>query len=398
MAGELLASRYVQLEMRGQAAVAKGLKAIRDELKRAKEAGVMLGKALKDGSYARAAADMAALNRQYAAMRQSARLSDLIAEHGRFGGTLRNLQERMTGLTRTAAWGFGLVTGVTLGWVRAGMAGTVEQYRLEYGFQRLSRAIAGTFKPTIDSVTNGVHQLANWFQGLSGEQQDNLRKTVLWTAGILGGVTALNLLMKMAIATEAALVSLGIVQARQAAAGAAGNGLSLMGLMGGWKGALKLGAIGLGAYALNEMTAGSGNEAKDRGIVNKLGRTSKRGLDSLWDESLGRLWTTGGERDAARRRRRLEERDQWGMLNGSEKSELAGLRGKSRTDPSLNQTGFEDIGGAYDRVANKVLEVSEPMTSLKDAVVALDETLRVLQDGGVIGQIRLPAWLGGTGG
>ena len=263
-----------------------------------------------------------------------------------------------------AAVGFAVLSGATMGWVTAGMSGTVEAYQLQQSFSYLSREIAGVFAPTIRDVVDGIRSLTRWFRSMSGEQQATIRNVVLFTGGLLVAVTTINMMRKAVLALSAAYALMGLTGiaagrgAAAASAGAAGGGL--LGMVGGIRGAAMLGGAGIAAYGINEATKGGKNQT---GIVEDLGEGLGKSISALWNETGGRLTRTGGERDANRRKRELEWREympesKGGKLNAAEKDELARLRGDAnkKDSLSLNQTGFEGIGGAWDRMSNEILK------------------------------------------
>lgn len=264
-----------------------------------------------------------------------------------------------------AAVGFAVLSGATMGWVTAGMSGTVEAYQLQQSFSYLSREIAGVFAPTIRDVVDGIRSLTRWFRGMSGEQQATIRNVVLFTGGLLVAVTTINMMRKAVLALSAAfgLMRLtGIAAGAGATAAAAGGSgmLGMLGMAGRLRSAAILGGVGLAAYGVNEATKGGANKT---GIVEDLGEGLGKSLSAIWNETGGRLTRTGGERDANRRKRELEWREympesKGGKLNAAEKDELAKLRGDAnkKESLSLNQTGFEGIGGAWDRMSNEILK------------------------------------------
>src|SRR5262249_54126065 len=66
---------------------------------------------------------------------------------------------------------FVALTASTLGWVRAGLAGTAQGNLLAVQFQLLSRQVASIFLPTINALTDGIQRLRVWMEGLTGVQQ-----------------------------------------------------------------------------------------------------------------------------------------------------------------------------------------------------------------------------------
>ena len=373
MAGgnETLAKKYVEFAQKGMGEVVTMTRKLGEEMTRAKERATVLQKSIASGTYQKQANQLAAINRQYAAMKQSGRLQDLIAEHGKFGGTLVNLQERMAGVNRAAAAGFGILTATTMGWVTAGLQGTVEAYRLQQGFTYLSREVAGVFKPTIDSATDGLYSAVNWFRGLDESQQTTIRTTVLWAGGLMGGVLVLNMTVKAIAALRAGLIATGVAMK--------GMGQGFMGVAGGMKGLLALGAVGAVAYAANEATRGPGAGPEDAGVVEKFGSTIASGAMSLWDSTFGRITKTSAEVEKGNRRRFLENRERWKQLNEPEKAELEKTRkeeAKKKNAVSLNQTGFEAIGSGWDRMASEVLKMADPQVVAMNRLTTATDLLR----------------------
>jgi hypothetical protein len=99
--------------------------------------------------------------------------------------------EALGRVTGAAERGFNALTGTVMGFVRAGLAGTVQGAALEMRWRFLSREVANVFMPTIETAIDMIGQATNWFRNLSGTQQDNIRKWVLWGAATLGVVAAL---------------------------------------------------------------------------------------------------------------------------------------------------------------------------------------------------------------
>jgi hypothetical protein len=81
-------------------------------------------------------------------------------------------------------------TASVVGFVRAGLSGTVEGNYLSLQWQMLSREIASVFLPLIRTLTSLVQQLVVKFQQLDGEGQKNVRNMALMAggAGVLLGI------------------------------------------------------------------------------------------------------------------------------------------------------------------------------------------------------------------
>lgn len=372
--GDVLAKKYVEFAQRGMGSIQAFLRDIGKEATRAQGRAQLLNKHLNDGTYQKAANQLAQIRRQYAAMGQAARMQDLIAENGKFAGTLMAIQERMQGVTRAAGIGFGVLTATTMGWVTAGMSGTIEAYRLQTGFSLLSREIASVFKPAIDTVTGWLFNASGAMRGMTGEQQSQVRSWVLWTAGILGGVLVLRTLAGTLAMVSAAYFKMN-------AAGSASN--VMLARMFTMRNLIMAGGIGLAAYAVNEATAGPTDSAEDRGALTKTGNLVSRGLGSTVDAF---QWMFDSKsRPEIRKRERmrtLESREEWGNLKGGEKEELAKLRAekKPRSDVSLDGGGFSAIGTAWDRIATESLKMSDPMLRLADGMDMLTVVMKELKE------------------
>src|ERR1051325_7756769 len=77
-------------------------------------------------------------------------------------------------LSKSAARGFAVMTVGITGFVTAGLSGTALGERLTFQVSMLSREIANVFLPVIESISNGLQRLIDWFRSLTGEQQNSL--------------------------------------------------------------------------------------------------------------------------------------------------------------------------------------------------------------------------------
>lgn len=148
----------------------------------------VLAKELTDGTLARRAADMASLRRESESLEKRARLTELVAEHGRYGAVLRANAGQIQTLRTAALVGYGTMTAGALGFVRAGLQGTVEGYMLERQWQRLSRQAAAIATPAVNKLADAVGGVADRFQALPGDAQDVLLN--LGLAGLAAGPAA----------------------------------------------------------------------------------------------------------------------------------------------------------------------------------------------------------------
>lgn len=107
------------------------------------------------------------------------KLADLFVEFSVKGTKAFN-----TAMTAASA----AVTGFAL----AGFRGTVQSEMMAFQMQRLSREVASLFIPAMDSATRIVGELTKKFQGLSGQQQDAIGKSLLLAGGVMASVRALS--------------------------------------------------------------------------------------------------------------------------------------------------------------------------------------------------------------
>lgn len=183
-----------------------------------------LAKSLADGSFARQANEVARLNREYVTLERQARLTTLVADHGKFGAVLRN-NAREINTIRTAALGtVGAFTAMGVGLARSGLAGTVEGYKLEYAWLRLSRSVASIAVPAVDALSNHLGKAAGWFEQLNGSQQDTILKIGLLTAGTLALGGALRTVVAVGGAAIGILRGVAAVSGLSALAGGAAAG------------------------------------------------------------------------------------------------------------------------------------------------------------------------------
>lgn len=165
-------------------------------------------------------------------------------------GVTRDMERVKAGLNAIEAVGnraktmFLGITGTIGGFVTAGLMGTTQANRMQVQMQMLSREIAGIFAPLIDDVIGKLQDLVDWFKGLSGTQQANIRSWVMATAAMLGLVAVMPKLIAgfmtlktvltgttlglgpLAIAVGAIVAALALIPGVGQAATTAINGLS----------------------------------------------------------------------------------------------------------------------------------------------------------------------------
>lgn len=127
-------------------------------------------------------------------------------------------------ITSAAQVGFGIASASILGFVRAGLQGTMQGELMQFQMQQLSREIAGVFLPTINKVNELLGRAVAWFQGLSKEQQDSVRKWVLVGVAVLGVVAALP---KLVAAAKLAVSALSAMYANPVLAGLAAVAIAI---------------------------------------------------------------------------------------------------------------------------------------------------------------------------
>ncbi len=115
---------------------------------------------------------------------------ELNAELDKNQGKLDVMSKQLQNIGHFATLGFASITGIIGGFVRQGLAGTVQGEQLSLAFERLSMQIAAVFLPIVEKVTGWIEKLVDWFRGLSGAQQDQIMRWVVTVATVLLAVTA----------------------------------------------------------------------------------------------------------------------------------------------------------------------------------------------------------------
>jgi hypothetical protein len=112
-------------------------------------------------------------------------------EAGKKTGGLGKSLDGLNKLGGLAQGAFNSLTGTIMGFVSAGLQGTVAGAALEYRWQMLNREIATVFLPVINEVIGYLQEGVNWFRSLSQEQVDSYRKWILIGVGVLAVVAAI---------------------------------------------------------------------------------------------------------------------------------------------------------------------------------------------------------------
>lgn len=103
---------------------------------------------------------------------------------------IKNAQEAQLAIVNS----FKAASNAVLGFVKAGLAGTVQGEMLAWQFTLLNREIAGIFLPVIYKLQSFMEQLVQKFRSLTGEQQKNIR---VWTLTIIGALAFMVALVKL---------------------------------------------------------------------------------------------------------------------------------------------------------------------------------------------------------
>jgi hypothetical protein len=204
---------------------------------------------LASGAYAKHAASIGTLNRQYAQQQKQMamvnREEDLTAKYGRAGGFYAR-NERMINV----ATGVAAVGAVTVGAIaNRGFQGTVEQNRADYAGKMLDRQVASIFAPLKDLETGIKMGAARYLQGLNGNQQNTLMY-----AGV--GVSSLLALRGLGAAASMFHDMRGAARAQAGAAGVGPFGGAAGGMIG--KATLAAIPIAIGAIASSQGYSAAG--------------------------------------------------------------------------------------------------------------------------------------------
>jgi hypothetical protein len=176
-------------------------------------------------------------------------------------------------LQRAAGGVLGATVAMGVGLARSGFAGTVQGYRLEYAWLRLSRQLAAVAIPAIEKLAGWIGKAAGWFERLSGTQQDSVLKFGLLAAGALAFGGALRTVVAVGGAVVGILRTIGAtagIAGAAAGVGVAGAALATAPVAAGGVGAGSAVAAGAGAGLLSRFGAG----ALAAGIPMAIGATA----------------------------------------------------------------------------------------------------------------------------
>jgi hypothetical protein len=113
---------------------------------------------------------------------------DMAGKIAAVGDKSKSLGGVMEEVSNKAVWGFAAATASIGGFIREGIGASNMGQVLGFQFQQLSRQIASLFLPEIKQVVNWLQQTVQWFRGLSGEQQANIKHWIEAGVAALGVV------------------------------------------------------------------------------------------------------------------------------------------------------------------------------------------------------------------
>lgn len=147
------------------------------ELTAAEKRYADLARRVNSPAFSRHAQQMAAVNRQYERAKQleqqMVRKADLQNRYGKVGGALAAWGER-SGATGLAARVGGIGAGAVTGLAAKGLSGSAEMALFGQRIDRLAKAVAGAAVPAVERLTGWAEKLEDTVRGMSGRQQSAL--------------------------------------------------------------------------------------------------------------------------------------------------------------------------------------------------------------------------------
>jgi phage-related protein len=174
--GQALADLFVQFSLQGQQALQQALTGIRQDVTKLHDGLNAFGQAATAGftSAARLLSPLAPL---------ISRLDVALLDAQ---GSLATLQRGFQGVADAARIGFGVVVGSVGGFVTAGLHASALGEVFSFQLEKLSRTIAGVFRPELQKVVDLVTQFANWLNNLSQAQKASIAHFLEGAAAALG--------------------------------------------------------------------------------------------------------------------------------------------------------------------------------------------------------------------
>lgn len=320
-----------------------------------------LAASLRDGSYARHAGQMAVINREYARLQQTAKVTSLVAEHGRLGAAVRLNRAEYQTLGRAALYGVGGIAAMGFSLARAGLAGTVEGYRLEYAWTRLGRQVAGVAVPAVEKVSGAVGWAARQFETMNKRQQDNVLTFGLLAAGAVAAAGAIRTVATIGGAAVAVVggmrAAMGVGAGAAAAGGLAAGGAA--GAAGGGAAAGVAGGAAAGAAGRGLLARGAGFAAKRLIPAAAVGYAAhEAATGGYYSDARGRgknKFTAGASAVAGG----IADTMTFGYYGRSQEEKRSGAAAdKARSQVTPLQVATDEIGGAFQRIQEEVLKVT----------------------------------------
>lgn len=425
MADQVLARNYVEFIAQGLGDVDAATAKFREKLEASSKAADGLKKALDSGTYKKVAQETAVVDRRLAGLNEQARKVDMEVQFGKKGAAIMLASERLGKFNEklghfnegakkvggVAAMGFAVLTGAVMGFVRAGLQGTVQGEMLQMRMQLLSREIAGIFLPVIDAVTSKIQSLVNWFRKLSGEKQNLILKFVM---GAAAGLAVAMVLPKIVAGIQIVIVGIKMLMAAIAAMGAeagiASGGITII------AGALVTAAAALGVFMFTTKAGAGGLEklqVAGQQLVDGVMPKLMRAVDSIGValEKLATvgvplvvaafdLWVTQLETTimVLEKLIKIWKYTPFGIAfdllsdddgKGKPKDDAA------RRTPTQSGSGFEDFMATYKRIAGAAMSsgVSDPAERAAKAAERIADQLPAWQRSLDNALVDLLAWL-----
>ncbi len=122
---------------------------------------------------------------------------------GQVHENLKQVQSGAEQVGRVAIRAFGVASLALGGFVKAGVSASAIGEVLRFEMDRLSRTIAGLFRPEIEAVITAVRSATDWFRNLTDQQRENI---VQWVKAAAAGLAVAIIIPKI-IAGVAALTA-----------------------------------------------------------------------------------------------------------------------------------------------------------------------------------------------
>ena len=97
---------------------------------------------------------------------------------------------------------FATLSGSLTGWIVAGTQGTAIAMQFHFQMERLSRTIAGLFRPELQKLVDWLRQVTDWFRRLTPEQREQI---VQWTKAALAASAVAMIMPKIVGGVQAVI-------------------------------------------------------------------------------------------------------------------------------------------------------------------------------------------------